>query len=426
MYKKIILKDNLTLVTHHMKDVFSVSVGIWLKVGSRYEKENIAGVSHLLEHVTFKGSKRYDNETIKREIEGRGGLLNGFTSEELTCYYAKVPQKNACNTFKILLDMALNPLLKPKDIQKEKTVIIEEIKMYNDLPQHMVQELLDKTMWPGHPLGRNITGTVETIGSISKDELVNFKNKYYCPENMVIAFVGNIKQRVCLDFVNKTFDRIKFQKKDYNFDRFISRQNKAQIKTLIKDIEQTKLAIGFPAYEREHPQRFILTLLAIILGGNMSSRLFNEIREKHGLAYEISSHYKQLIDTGAFYVHAGLDNKKVDMAINLILKELAKLKNNLVSDSELRRAKEFCLSQLAMNLEDTMEHMVFLGVTASTMKKILDFNQIKKGILKVTPHELKEVAKDIFRKDKINVSLVGPVSEFREQRCLDYINADLA
>lgn len=426
MYKKTTLKNNLTLVTHCMKEALSVSVGVWLKVGSRYEEDKFSGISHFLEHLVFKGSKKYDNTAIKQQIEGKGGLLNGFTSEELTCYLAKTLQKNASATFKILLDMALNPLLKQEDIQKERTVIIEEIKMYKDLPQHMVHELLDKTMWPEHPLGRNIAGTEKTVGSISKGDLENYKNKYYCPENMVIVFAGNIKHKECLGFINRELNIIdRGTSKGNYFKEFAYNQKEAKIETLLKDIEQTRLAIGFPSYNRSHPKRFILTLLSIILGGNMSSRLFNEIREKRGLAYEISSQSKRLIDAGAFYIHAGLDNKKVDLALELILKEFTKLKKSLVSESELNRAKEFCMGQLSMSLEDTLDHMVFLGEEVCTTGEPLDFNRIKKEILGTKPSGIKEVAREIFREDKINISLVGPIKEFDKDRCFNYIKSDL-
>lgn len=426
MYKKTILNNNLTLLTHRMSEAYSVSMGLWFKVGSRYEDDSIAGISHFLEHIVFKGSKKYSGDTIKRQIEGRGGLLNAFTSEELTCYLTKVPHKIANSTFKILLDMAFHPLLKQIDIQREKTVIIEEIKMYNDLPQHIVQEQLDKAMWPKHPLGRNISGTIESVNSITKQDLSIFQKKFYQSQNMVIVFTGNIRHGDCLDFVRDSLEKLITTSKDYSFDRFTDKQNQPNIKTIVKDIEQTNLAIGFVAYERSHPKRFILTLLSIILGGNMSSRLFNKIREKHGLAYAISCSYKRLIDTGAFYIHAGLDNKKIDLALELTLEELSKLNKTLVSESELGRAKEFYISQLAMSLEDTLDHMVFLGEIASSDNEILDFNQIKEKIVEVKPENIREVAKDLFKKEKINISLVGPIKEFKPTRCLDYISDNLS
>jgi len=405
-----------------MSSAYSVSVGVWLKVGSRYEQDCFAGISHFLEHVIFKGSKKYDNDTIKCQIEGSGGMLNGFTTEELTCYLAKVPQKRAYPTFKILFDMALNPLLKHQDIEKERTVIIEEIKMYNDLPTHMAQDLLERTMYPNHPLGRNITGTAETVGSISKDDLANFQKKYYQPQNMIVVFVGNINHKDCLGFVNKALDSSKTQDIDFSFEKFNSKQNKTELETLSKDIEQTRLAIGFPAYNRTHPKRFVLGLISVILGENMSSRLFNEIREKRGLAYEISSHYKQFVDTGDFHIRAGLDNKKINLALELILKELCKIKNELVPGPELNRAKEYALGHLAMQLEDTLEHMIFLGDSVAAAEKIMDYEQIKKEVLKVKPKDLREVARDIFNNEKLNISLVGPINDFNKDRCLGDIS----
>jgi predicted Zn-dependent peptidase len=280
-------------------------------------------------------------------------------------------------------------------------------------------------MWPDHPLGWNIAGTAETVGAISRDDLADYQKKYYQPQNMVVVFAGNAGHKDCLDFVRKALDGPAAKAQDYSFQKFISRQEKPELISLTKDIEQTKLAIGFPAYDKNNPKRYALGLIAIILGGNMSSRLFNEIREKKGLAYEISSQYKQLNDTGAFYILAGLDNKKIEMALELTLKELSKLKNNLVPEPELSRAKEYSLSHLAMSLEDTMEHMVFLGVEAATSGRLIDYQEIKKEISRVKPKDIKEVAREIFHKGKINISLVGPVKDFNKDKCFSDIDAIL-
>ena len=418
MYKKTILNNKLTLVTHEMKDAYSVSIGVWFKVGSRYENDPIAGISHFLEHLIFKGSKRFDCDAIKRQIEGKGGQLNGFTSEEVTCYLSKIPHKYAFHTAEILLDMSIRPQLKPSDVLKERTVIMEEIKMYNDLPQHKVQELLDRIMWSGHPLGRNIAGSLETVGNITREDISKFQHNYYCPENMVVVFAGRIDHDDCLDFISKELDTKAKKENEYKFDRFVGKQKTSQVETLVKDIEQTHLAIGFPAYSKVDPRRFAMTLLSVVLGGNMSSRLFNEVREKRGLAYAISSQSKRFVDTGAMYIHAGLDNKKVDLALEVILKELSKLKDKLVSEAELDRAKEFILGQLAMSLEDTMEHMIFLGEEVTTVDKLYDFKYLKSQMLRVCSSNIREVARDIFNKNKINISLVGPVKDFDKERCL--------
>lgn len=415
MYKISHLPNGPVVVSYRMSGAFSVSIGIWFRVGSRYEDDARAGISHVLEHMVFKGSKKYSADAIKRGIEGSGGHLNGFTSEELTCYLAKVPQKMARPTFEILLDMSLNPRLLAEDLNREKTVIIEEIKMYNDLPQHIVQEQLDRELWPNHPLGRSIAGTAQTVSSITPATLNQFKNDYYTPNTMVIVFTGNIHHDDCLALVGKSLKTKKASQ--HAFDHFVSGQNRPVIRVLEKDIEQANLAVGFAAYERMHPKRYVLTLLSVILGGNMSSRLFDTIREKRGLVYAISSHYKRLIDTGAFYILAGLDTKNIDVTLRLSCEELHRLKTQPVPLAELKRAKEFILGQLAMSLEDTLDHMVFAGESIASTDKIQDFNSIKKDIVKVTPRQIQEVARDIFRHEKLNVSLVGPIKDFKPERC---------
>ncbi|MFC1753352.1 M16 family metallopeptidase, partial [Thermoproteota archaeon] len=425
MYKITKFKNNLTLVTHYMPKAYSVAVGVWLKVGARYEEADISGISHVLEHMVFKGSKKHDGNTIKRQIEGRGGLLNGFTSEELTCYLAKVPHKIAQPTFNMLLDMALHPIIKPNELNREKAVIIEEIKMYKDLPPHIAQEELDQLIWPNHPLGRNIAGSVETVSSLSKEKLQDFQSNYYRPQNMVVVFAGNIKHSQAIDFIHKSMETKKAPSAKFGFNPFKEGQKEPNVKTIAKDIEQTRLAMGFTAYPRAHPKRFILLLLNIILGGNMSSRLFDEIREKEGLAYAIASHYKRLADTGVFYIVAGLDNNKIDLALELTLKELSKLTKSLVPGDELTRAKEFCLGQLAMGLEDSLEHMAFLGEAIATTGKVQDFNQIKRDILKVNPASIRAVAQEIFLSNRVNIALVGPIKDFNAKRCLGYIGDSL-
>lgn len=425
MYKISRLSNDLSVATYHMGGAFSVTVGIWFRVGSRYEDNAKAGISHVLEHMVFKGSKKYSADAIKRRIEGSGGQLNAFTSEELTCYLAKVPKKMAHPTFNILLDMVFHPRLRASDLEKEKAVIIEEIKMYNDRPRYMVQELLFRAMWPDNPLGRNIAGTIETVRSISQNTLSQFKKDYYRPKNMVIVFVGSIKHSDGLSFVRDAIKTKDATAHGVAFEPITYQQSQPTVTTRVKDIEQTWLAIGFTGYERLHPKRFILALIAIILGGNMSSRLFDKIREKRGLAYTIKCEYKPFIDAGAVYIEAGLDNQKIDLAIRLILSELHTLKTQCVPNAELKRAKEFALGHLAMLLEDTLEHMVFLGETVANTNTIHSFNYTKKHVLKVTPAQIREVARDIFRKEKVNISLVGPIKDFNSERCRDCIGKKL-
>ena len=354
MYKREKLANGLRIITKRIPSVQSVSLGIWITTGGRYESSVQKGVAHFLEHLLFKGSRKYSCRKIKESIEGVGGALNGFTSEELTCYLAKIPHRHLDMALDILSDMVLNPCLKEEDIAKERSVILEELKMYRDLPQSYVYELLDQLLWPRHPLGEPVIGTVESLRAIGRAQLRAFKNGAYTPANIVVSAVGLLDEARLTKRISAIFS----QKESGSLNSFRQAkhtQNKKQLKIFMKDTEQTHLALGFASFHREHPLKHAQNLLHIILGANMSSRLFNEFREKRALAYEIGTALKRYRDTGAFLVHAGIDNRKVCDCLTLIFKELAKVKNFPVTADELRRAKDFYLGQLALALEDTMD-----------------------------------------------------------------------
>ncbi|MBM3251860.1 MAG: insulinase family protein, partial [Candidatus Omnitrophica bacterium] len=325
MYNRTVFNNGLKIVSYRMPKRETVSVGIWIGTGARYENNQDKGAAHFLEHLLFKGSKKYSNRAIKESIEGVGGSLNGFTSEELTCYLAKVPAKYLELSSEILSDMVINPLLKLEDMEKERPVIMEEIRMYKDLPQHIVDEALDEIMWPDHPLGMNIAGTLESIGKMTREQIVGFKNNYYVASNIVIAACGALEHKRLVGLSKRLFGDSASLKRNFNFQRVNMIQKTVQFKLINKDTEQTHLAIGLHSLKRDHPDRYALGLLNVVLGANMSSRLFHEVREKRGLAYAISSHVKLLYDTGAFVVSAGTDNQKFVETIKVILNELNKI-----------------------------------------------------------------------------------------------------
>jgi predicted Zn-dependent peptidase len=396
-----------------MRGMQSAALGIWIKAGGRYEDTAQKGISHYLEHMLFKGARHYSCSRIKESIEGVGGALNGFTSEEFTCYLVKLPARHLSIALDILSDMVLDPLLKADDFAKEKTVILEEIKMYKDQPQGHVHDLLDGLLWPGHPLGEPIVGSEESVGNLSRQDLLSYHKRYYTPENIVVSSSGSVEHEWLTRQVKAKFLSLQ----DRRLNSFIKageRQARPQLKILAKDTEQSHLALGFHGLKRDHPRRYALALLNIILGGNMSSRLFNEVREKRGLAYEIGSQVKRFADTGAILVHAGMDNQKVGAAIRLILKELYETKSRLVTSGELARAKEFYLGQLELMLEDTLDQMLWIGESTAAMDKVYSLEEIIKGIRKVTRQDLKKVAGDILLKEKLNVALIGPLQEQEE------------
>lgn len=410
MYKRSKLDNGLRIISKSLAQAQSVSLGIWINIGSRYEAASQKGISHFLEHLLFKGSKKYSCRAIKESIEGVGGSLNGFTSEELTCYLVKTPSRYLIHALDILSDMVINPSLKQEDIEKEKTVVLEELKMYKDLPQSYVYELLDELLWPAQALGSPVIGNVESIKNINRNSLKSFQSNHYTLSNIVVSASGKLDH----DLLTKKVSAIFSSKKSAKLNTFTAvkeHQDKPQLKIFQKDTEQTHMALGFHSLERDHPLRHAQTILNIILGANMSSRLFNEVREKRGLAYEIGSGLKRYADTGAFLVHAGIDNQKVEDCLVLIFQELGKIKKSLVSKDEFKRAKEFCLGQLALALEDTMEYMLWMGESIACLDKVYTLEQIIKQVNKVKIEDIREISRDIFKNELINLSLIGPLEK---------------
>ncbi len=396
-----------------MPGMCSVALGIWIKVGGRHESADFKGISHFLEHLLFKGTQKYSCRKIKESIEGAGGSLNAFTSEEFTCYLAKVPAAHLDLTLSVLSEMVIHPLLPEVEVKKERGVILEEIKMYKDLPQSYVYDLLDELLWPDQPLGMSVIGSVESVNRIQRNDLMAYQKRTYTPLNIVVASAGAISHEKFAEKVERNF----FGLKDRNINTFLQAkdcQGKPQINILSKNTEQTHLALGFHSFKRAHPLRQALNLLHIIMGANMSSRLFEAVRESKGLAYEIGTQIKRFQDTGSFIVHAGIDNHKVNAAIEVIFKELEKVKHRLVSVGEFKRAKEFYLGQLALALEDTMDHMLWIGESTVSLDKTHSLNQIIKEAGKIKREDLRCVAQGIFKKENINLALIGPLEDKRD------------
>ena len=414
MYKRQKLNNGLRIITKRSNNVQSVSLGIWINIGSRYEAFEQKGISHLLEHLLFKGSKKYSCRAIKESIEGVGGSLNGFTSEEHTCYLVKIPHRYLVSALDILSDMVINPCLAPADIKKERTVVLEELKMYRDLPQNYVYELLDELLWPQQALGSPIIGTVETVNNIDRKALKSFQANHYTPANIVVSAAGLLDYDALVKKVSSIFSS--FQSARLNtFLKARQAQVKPQLKIFHKDTEQTHMALGFHALKRDHYLRHAQAILHIILGANMSSRLFNEVREKRGLAYEIGTGLKRYQDTGAFLVHAGIDNHKVPDCLELIFQELGKTKKSLVTKGEFKRAKEFYLGQLSLALEDTMEYMLWMGESVACLDKVYSLEQVIKEVNRVQPEDVRAVARQIFKHEIINLAFIGPLAKSQKQ-----------
>ncbi len=414
MYHKTTLPNGLRVISHNIKERDSVALGIWIGVGGRYENDRVKGAAHFLEHMLFKGSKKYGCAEIKKNVEGVGGTLNAFTSEEQTCYYAKIPAQHFAKTFDTLGDMVSSPLLKEQDLEKERTVILEEIKMYHDIPQYFVMEVLDTLIWPNHPLGKSLAGTPESVGKISQDDLRRFHSNNYSPGNIVVASCGRLNHNELVDLVKK-----KMAKKDSSpqpsFIPSDNSQNKPRAHLFKKEVEQMHVALGMQGLKEDHPDRFALGLLNVIMGANMSSRLFDEVREKRGLAYSISSGAKSMHDTGMFVVKAGVDNHKLVEAVKVILKELEKIKHNGAQKDEFTRAKDYYLGQVLLGLEDTLDHMLWIGESLISLGKTRNLHDVVREVKKVKLSDIARVARDIFRPERYNLAVVGPITGPQEK-----------
>ncbi len=413
MYEQSILKNGLKVATCKMSNTRSAAVGLWVKTGGRYEPENLSGISHFFEHIVFKGSKKRSYRQIKESIEGVGGMLNGFTSEEVTCFLAKVLKKHIPLAMDVLLDMLLNPLIRQSDIDKERLVIFEEMKMYFDLPNHLAYDNLQKMLWPDHALGRNLAGVEKTLNGINKLKLEQYKKKYYDLSNMLICVSGDIEHSELMKILERRFEQKnsdnKSSYKNAGFEAVKLKQKVSAVHLINKETQQVHIALGAHSIKREHPLRYALVLLHIMLGANMSSRLFNELREKRGYAYEIATATKKFDDTGAFIVHAGVVKNKLINACSLILKELEKICTQPVRSQELTRAKEYFSGQMLMSLDDNLERMVWVGEKLVNNRKVTAPAKIIRSIEAVNPDQILKTANLIFGKGIFNLSVVGPV-----------------
>ncbi|HTL70173.1 MAG TPA: pitrilysin family protein [Candidatus Eisenbacteria bacterium] len=417
------LSNGTRVVCVPMKERRSVATGIWVHVGGRDEEPRLNGVSHFLEHIVFKGTGRRTANQIKESVEGIGGSLNAFTSEECTCFLAKAASRHFAEVFDVLADMVVDASMTPADVEKERTVIMEEIKMTQDQPSHFVEEILSEILWPGHPLGRPLTGTLETVGGLTRDDLCGYRDAFYNPALLTVVAAGDIDAARLTAAAEKSFGRAKARtvKKP---DPFRAGAAAAPaVRVFRKSTEQTHLALGMHTFPKEHPDEFALDLLSVILGGNMSSRLFNEVREERGLAYDIGSSVRKYHETGAFVVSAGVDTKKLGEAIKVIRAELLRITREPVEAGELKRAREFYLGQLDLGLENSMNAMLWAGDNMVSLGRCRTPQEVTGLVEKVTPDDVRRVAAKLFAGGAGELAVVGPVPEGAEKTLTGVLSA---
>jgi predicted Zn-dependent peptidase len=408
MYRVTQLRNGLRVATAQMPHMKSVSVGLWVGIGSRYEPAPLNGICHFIEHMLFKGTQRRSAREISQAVEGIGGYLNAFTSEEITCFHARATHDRFGDLLEVLADMMLSSKFAPVDIGKEREVIKEEMAMYLDEPQHQVQELLNATVWPGHPLGRPITGTGKTLNGMGRRHLLGYLQSNYLTGNTLIVAAGNVSHGSAL----KAAERYATRFAPGARPRFVpaaTEQTGPRVRLFTKRTEQTQLALGIRTCSRHDERRFALRLLNTLLGENMSSRLFQVVREDRGLAYSIYSTPSFFDDAGDLVVSAGLDAGNLVKALRLITRELRRFRDSVPGAGEIRRARDYVVGQIDLSSESADAQMNWVGEQLLGYGRVFEPDEMKKRLCRVTAREIRNAARDFFRPERMSLALVSPM-----------------
>jgi predicted Zn-dependent peptidase len=407
-FNKKVLLNGLTIIEVPSHDAESVVVDFFVKTGSRSETAKENGISHFLEHFLFKGTKKYPSAmAISEVVDAIGGEMNANTGKEHTQYYIKSASKHLPLIFEILTDMIQNPLLDKAEMEREKGVIVEEINMYKDMPMAEIDNVLERTMWPGDALGRDIAGTKETVTSFTREMFADYIGRHYQTSNMILGISGKYNRRE-LNQLIKTHWQTHPKKRFYGWDKVKGRQNHQRIKIDYKDTQQAHLALGFKGFAYGDKRNSAQSVLAAILGGGMSSRLFTEVREKRGLGYYVRSSPGSYQDTGSFTVSAGVQVDKITDALKVILAELKKIKDSPVGEKEILKAKEYIKGKSILALEDNQVRLDWFLEKAAFQKKIETPEEAFKRIDAVKSSDIQKVARDLFQNNKMTLAIIGP------------------
>lgn len=409
MYQKSVLENGLCIITSPVPHIHSVCIAIFIGAGSRYEEDQEAGVSHFIEHLCFKGTeRRASSKEISEAIEGVGGMLNGGTDKELTMYWCKVARPHFLLSLDLMVDMLRHSRFDAQDMEKERQIIIEELNESMDSPHRRVNMLIDDVVWPNQPLGRDVAGSKEAVGSMSRGRLLDYLSCQYVPNNTVVSFAGNISHDEVLSSMSEVFSdwargspRTPYPAEDS--------QEEPRLHIEHRDTEQAHICLALRGLSILHPDRFNLDLLNVILGEGMSSRLFLEIRERRGLAYDIYSYVDHFLDSGAITIYAGVDPKHIDTAIEAILEELRRLKED-IPETELTKVKEMAKGRLLLRMEDTRSVAGWMGGQELLTGRILTVDDVVTIIDAITLQDLKRVAGQLLLTEKLNLAVVGPIA----------------
>jgi predicted Zn-dependent peptidase len=413
IYREV-LPNGLVIVTEPMSHVRSASIGIWLRTGSRSEAPGRGGIAHFLEHMVFKGTERRTAEQIAREVDSIGGMMDAFTAKEMVSFNAKVLDEHLPIAWDVLSDLALRPLFDAEEVGREKQVVLEEIKMDQDNPESVAHEMLFQNFWSGHPLGKPIIGTPETVREFSREALVNDHARWYAPKNIVVTAAGHVEQNRIVDLVAKEFGSL--APGEELPDASAPEPHGALATQSKRELEQVHICVGMPSVRIADGRRYAVAVLNTILGGGMSSRLFQNIRERQGLAYAVFSEVNPYSDAGMLTVYAGTSLESTEKVLGLIAVELHALKNDLVSVEELRRAKDHLKGSMILSLESTGARMSNLARAEMYFGRFFSQDEILAAVEGVTREEVLTVANEFFRPDQIAATVVGNLDGFQLRR----------
>jgi len=409
-----VLDNGIRIITEQMDHVRSVSLGVWIGTGSRAETPDQNGISHFIEHMVFKGTANRTAEDIARSVDSIGGGLDAFTAKEMVSYNTKVLDEHLPLAFDVLADMVLNPLFRSEDIEKEKGVILEELKMEVDNPEYLLHEIFTSSFWKDHPLGKPILGTKETVRKFDHEMLDHYYRRFYSPSNILITAAGNLRHNNLVELARQHFESLKVNGSlppdptPVPHARLAFR-NKASL-------EQTHLYMGVPAYPFPHELRFACYALNTVLGGGMSSRLFQNIREKQGLAYAVYSELSMYRDTGCMAIYAGTSTETAGKVIRSIIAELRELKDTLVPADELRRAKDHLKGSFMLGLESTSSRMGNLARQEMYFKRFFTLDEMLQSIEDVSAEQVRRIAREFFDPQNITLAMLGNLGDFRVKR----------
>lgn len=411
---KEILPNGLVVLTEPMEHVHSVSVGIWLRSGSRRERPEINGISHFIEHMVFKGTQRRTAEDIAREIDRLGGMLDAFTSKEMVCFNTRVLDEHLAKAFDILADMVLEPKFATDDIAREQSVVLEEIRMTQDNPEDLVHELFTQNFWHPHALGRPILGTPETVSAFTRDTLQGWFKQCYAPNRLVITAAGHLTHAQLMDLVSSRFSSLPRIEDGFTDPRPVPSPH-ITLRTK-SELEQVHVCLGVPALPLTDRRRFIVSVMNNILGGGMSSRLFQNIRERQGLAYSIFSDLNPYRDVGALSVYAGTSLDTADKVVQSVLGEFRKMRDEPIEAEELRRAKDHLKGATLLALEGSGARMSSLARYHMYFDRHFTSQELIAMLEAVTAEEVQEIARELFQPGRIAASVVGNLNGFQLTR----------